>query len=277
MMSARAHERSESLGDSGIHPTAIVSPRAELAPDVQVGPFSIIAEDVRIGRGTIIGPHVQIERWTVIGEDNRIFFGSTIGNPSKDLKYRGWRSWTRIGDRNTLREYVSVSRATFEEAATVVGDDNLIMNWTNIDHDCNLGHRTILATLATLGGHVTIEDDARIGAQAAFHPFVRVGRMAMAGGCSKFVRDIPPYTVADGHPARVRALNIVGLRTSRVNPLSKLPPETIRLLKRAFHLLFRSKLPLGEATARARQEGGGNPDVEYLVAFIERSERGVGR
>jgi len=265
------------VGDTDIHATAIVSPGADLAPGVQIGPYSIIADDVRIGKGTVVGPHVQIERWTVIGEDNRIFFGSSIGNPSKDLKYRGWRSWTRIGDRNTLREYVCVSRATFEEAATVVGDDNLIMNWTNIDHDCNIGNRTIMATFATLGGHVTVEDDARIGAQAAFHPFVRVGRMSMAGGCSKFVRDIPPYTVADGHPARVRALNVVGLRTSRVNPLSKLPPETIRLLKRAFLLLFRSKLPLHDAAERARRECGGNADVEYLVSFIERSERGVGR
>lgn len=260
-----------------IHPTAIVSPKAELAEGVEVGPYSILADDVQIGKGTIIGPHVQIERWTVLGEGNRVFFGCSIGNPSKDLKYRGWRSWTRIGDRNTLREYVSVSRATFEEAATVVGSDNLIMNWTNIDHDCVIGDRTIMATLATLGGHVTIEDDARIGAQAAFHPFVRVGRMAMAGGCSKFVQDVPPYTVADGHPARVRALNVIGLRTSRVNPLSKLPPETIRLLKRAFHLLFRSKLPLAEAAERARGEGRGNADVEYLVSFVESSSRGVAR
>ena len=260
-----------------IHSTAIVSPRAEIGPGVEIGPYSIVADDVVIGKGTVIGPHVQIERWTVLGQDNRVFFGSSIGNPSKDLKYRGWRAWTRIGDRNTLREYVSVSRATFEEAATVIGDDNLIMNWTNIDHDCVVGSRTIMATLATLGGHVTVEDDARIGAQAAFHPFVRVGRMAMAGGCSKFVQDVPPYTVADGHPARVRGLNVIGLRTSRVNPLSKLPPETIRLLKKAFHALFRSKLPLVDAAARARAECGGNPDVEYLISFVERSSRGVAR
>ncbi len=258
-----------------IHPTAIVSPKAELAEGVEVGPFSIVAEDVQIGRNTRIGPHVQIDRWTIIGEENQIFFGCTIGNPSVDLKYGGWRSWVRVGNRNVFREYVSISRATGEDAATVIGDGNLLMNWTNIAHDAVIGNRIIMANLVTIGGHVVIEDDARLGAQAAFHPFVRVGKMAMAGGCSKFVQDVPPFTVADGHPARVRGLNVVGLRTSRVNPLSRLSPDTLRLLKRAFRILFRSKLPLREAIARVRAELPPNDEVEHLLRFCESSKRGL--
>ncbi|MBI1923599.1 acyl-ACP--UDP-N-acetylglucosamine O-acyltransferase [Candidatus Poribacteria bacterium] len=259
-----------------IHPTAIVSPKAELGEDVEVGPFSIINDDVQIGRGTVIGPHVQIDRWTTIGEECQVFFGSTVGNPSKDLKYGGWRSYARVGNRNVLREYVSISRATTEEGATIIGDGNLLMNWVNIAHDAVIGNRTIMTNFATIGGHVVIEDDTRIGAHAAFHPFVRVGKMAMAGACSKFVQDVPPFTVADGHPAAVRGLNIIGIRTSKINPLSSLPPETIQLLKRAYRILFRSKTNLTLAIERVRGEVEPNPEVEYLLNFIENSQRGIG-
>lgn len=259
-----------------IHDTAIIHPKAELDENVEVGPFSIISEDVRIGRGTVIGPHVQVDRWTTIGEECQIFFGSTIGNPSKDLKYGGWRSYTRIGDRNVLREYVSISRATAEDAATIIGDDNLLMNWVNIAHDTVVGSRTIMANFATIAGHVLIEDDARIGAHAAIHQFVRVGKMAMVGACSKFVQDIPPFTVSDGHPARVRSLNIVGLGTSQVHPMASLSPETISRLKQAYRTLFRSKVNLTEAVALVRNEGETDDEVEYLLNFIERSTRGIG-
>ena len=259
-----------------IHPTAIVSPEAELGKDVEVGPFSVIGDAVQIGRGTVMGPHVQIDRWTIIGEECQIFFGCTIGNPSKDLKYGGWPSYARIGNRNVLREYVSISRATTEQGETIIGDDNLLMNWVNIAHDAVVGNRTIMANLVTIGGHVVIEDDARIGAHAAFHPFVRVGKMAMAGACSKFVRDVPPFTVSDGHPARVRSLNLIGLQSSQINPLNALSPETIRLLKKAYRILFRSKLPLKGAIERVRCEVEPNEEVEYLLNFIENSKRGIG-
>ena len=259
-----------------IHETAIIHPKAELDEDVEVGPFSIISEDVQIGRGTVIGPHVQIDRWTTIGEECQIFFGSTLGNPSKDLKYGGWRSYTRIGNRNILREYVSISRATTEDNATVIGDNNLLMNWVNIAHDTVVGSRIIMANFATIAGHVLIEDDARIGAHAAIHQFVRVGKMAMVGACSKFVQDVPPFTVSDGHPARVRSLNIVGLGTSQVHPMASLSSETIRRLKSAYRTLFRSKVNLTEAITQIRGEGEPDPEVEYLLNFIENSNRGIG-
>ncbi len=259
-----------------IHPTAIVSPKAELGEDVEVGPFSIIGDDVQIGRGTVIGPHVQIDRWTIIGEECQIFFGCTLGNPSKDRKYGGGRSYARIGNRNVLREYVSISRATTEDAATVIGDENLLMNWVNIAHDTVVGSRTIMANFATLAGHVVIEDDTRLGAHAAVHQFVRIGKMALAGACSKIVQDIPPFVLSEGHPARVRSLNVIGLRTSQINPLSSLSPETIQLLKKTYRILFRSKLPLKDAIDRVRLEVKPNEDVEYLLNFIENSKRGIG-
>jgi UDP-N-acetylglucosamine acyltransferase len=259
-----------------IHETAIVHPKAELADDVEVGPYSIINEDVKIGRGTKIGPHVEIGRWTIIGEDCQFFFGCTIGNPSKDLKYGGWRSYAIIGDRNVFREYVSLSRATTEEGTTIVGNDNLIMNCVNIDHDCVVGNNVIMANLATLGGHVIVEDNCRIGAKTGYHQFVRVGKMSMSGACSYFSQDVPPFTLSTGNPAKVRGLNLIGLRTSKINPMRTLPPHTITLLKRAFRILFRSKLNMSQAIKKVRETIEPNKEVEYLLRFIEASKRGIG-
>ena len=262
--------------ETNIHPTAIISPKATLEEGVKVGPYSLISEDVHIGRDTVIGPHVQIEKWTTIGEECKIFFGATIGNESKDLKYGGWRSYVKIGNHNILREYVSISRSTFEEGSTIVGDNNLLMNWVNIAHDSIVGNRTIMANFVSLAGHVVIEDDVRLGAHAALHQYVRVGKMAMAGGFSKIVQDIPPFALSAGQPARVRDLNRLGIRTSQINPLSQLTPETLTELKRAFRILFRSGLPLKHAVARVKEELEAIPEVEYLLEFIETSKRGIG-
>ncbi|MCD6505003.1 acyl-ACP--UDP-N-acetylglucosamine O-acyltransferase [Candidatus Poribacteria bacterium] len=258
-----------------IHPTAIVHPKAELDDEVEIGPYSIVEEYVRIGRGTKVGPHVQICRWTKIGRDCRIFFGATIGTPSQDVKYRGWRSYAVIGDRNVIREYASISRATTEEGATLIGDDNLIMKHVGISHDCRIGNHVIMANLVTLGGHVTVEDYARIGGMSAVHQFVRIGKMAMAGACSKFTKDVPPFTVADGHPARVRGLNLIGFSTSAVHPMRLLSEETRRHLKKAFRILFRSGLNMREAVQRVRLEVECDPEVEHLLNFIESSRRGI--
>ncbi len=259
-----------------IHPTAIISPKARLDEDVHVGPYSLVGDYTYIGRGTQIGAHVQIGDWTTIGEECQIFFGATLGNPSKDLKYRGGRSYLKIGNRNTLREYVSISRSSFEEGATVIGDGNLFMNWVNLAHDTVVGNRTIMANFATLAGHVEIEDDVRLGAHAALHQYVRVGKMAMAGGFSKIVQDIPPFALSAGQPARVRDLNRLGIRTSQINPLARLTPETRVLLKKAFRILFRSGIPLKHAVNQVRQELTSDPEVEYLLCFIETSKRGIG-
>lgn len=258
------------------HETAIIHPEAQLAEDVEVGPYSIIEKDVKIKRGTKIGPHVQICQWTIIGEDCQFFFGCSIGNLPKDTKHKGERSYVKIGDRNILREYVSISRATEKDDATIIGDDNLLMNYVSIAHDCVVGNGVIMANLATLGGHVVLEDKCRIGAKTAFHQFVRVGKFAMAGAASKFVQDVPPFTVSDGHPARVRGLNIIGIRTSSINPMSSLSSETIRMLKKAYRILFRSNLNMSQAIKRVREELEPNKEVEYLLNFIENSKRGIG-
>lgn len=259
-----------------IHQTAIVSPKAELGADVEIGPYSIVGDDVEIGDGTIIGPHVQIGQWTALGEKCKVFFGCTIGNPSKDLKYGGWRSYVQIGNRNVFREYVSISRASTREGATTIGDDNLLMNWANVAHDTVVGDRTIMSNFATIAGHVIIQDDVRLGAHAAIHPFVRVGKMAIAGACSKCVQDIPPFMLSDGHPARVRSVNIIGLGSSQTNPLSSLPSETVQILRKAYRILFRAKLPLRQAINRVRNEIELNEELEYLLKFLENSQRGIG-
>jgi len=259
-----------------IHETAIIHPEAELAEDVKVGPYTLINRDVKIGHGTEIGPHVQICRWTTIGEECQIFFGCSLGNPSKDTKFKGVRSFVEIGDRNILREYVSISRATAEEGATIIGNDNILMNYVSIAHDCIVGNGVIMANLATLGGHVILENQCRIGAKTAFHQFVRVGKFAMAGAASKFVQDVPPFTVSDGHPAKVRGLNIIGIRTSKVNPMSQLSPESLKMLKKAYKILFRSRLNMSHAIQKVRKELEHNDEVEYLLNFIENSKRGIG-
>ena len=262
--------------ETNIHPTAIIAPTATLEAGVKIGPYSLVGEEVHIGRGTVIGPHVQIEKWTTIGEDCKIFFGATIGNESKDLKYEGWRSYVKIGNRNILREYVSITRSSFEEEATIVGDNNLLMNWVNLAHDTIVGNRTIMANFVSLAGHVIIEDDVRLGAHAALHQYVRVGKMAMAGGFSKIVQDIPPYALSAGQPARVRSLNRIGIQTSQINPLSRLTPDALAALKKAFRILFRSGLPLRHAITEVRETLPLTSEVEYLLQFIEASKRGIG-
>ena len=253
-----------------IHKTAIVHPGAQLDEDVEVGPYSIIEENVKVGAGTTIGPFVHLEGWTTIGKDCRIFTGAIIGNESKDLKYkRGDRSFVVIGDRNVIREYVSISRATAKDGVTQIGDDNLLMTYVHIAHDCKIGNRAILASFAALGGHVTIEDRAILGAKGALHQFVRLGTMALAGACTKAVQDIPPYTIVDGYPATLYGLNVIGLQRNGV------PPENRLLLKKAYRILFRSNLSKNEALKKIRQEVEMCKEVEHLLEFVQTSKRGI--
>ncbi len=254
-----------------IHETAIIHPEAQLGEDVEIGPYSIIGENVTIGSGTSVGPHVHIEGWTTIGNDCRIFTGASIGNESKDLKYnQGDRSFVIIGNRNVIREYASISRATGKDDTTEIGDDNLLMTGVHVAHDCKIGNNTILASYATLGGHVTVEDRAILGAQAAFHQFIRVGTLAFAGACAKVVQDIPPYIISDGYPASVRGLNTVGLQRSGISPQSRM------LLKKAYKLLFRSDLNREQAVQKVREEVEMCEEVARLLEFMETSQRGIG-
>lgn len=253
-----------------IHETAIIHPKAELGEDVEVGPFSIIDDDVKIGARTKIGPYVHIKKWSVIGEDCEIYESVVIGSEPKDLKYKGDRSFVIIGDRNKIHEYTSIARPTGTDEVTRLGNDNLLMAYVHIAHDCIIGNRTILASFATLGGHVIVEDKAIIGAQSSMHQFVRVGTLAFAGACAKIVQDVPPYMIADGYPASVRCLNTVGLIRNGLSP------ETRLLLKRVFKILFRSNLNRTQAVEKIRNDIEMRDEIEYLLKFIEASKRGIG-
>ncbi|HGE72453.1 TPA: acyl-ACP--UDP-N-acetylglucosamine O-acyltransferase [Candidatus Poribacteria bacterium] len=254
-----------------IHETAIVHPKAEIGDDVEIGPFSIIDEDVKIGARTKIGPYVHIKRWSTIGEDCNIYESVVIGSEPKDLKHKpGDRSFVIIGDRNNIHEYTSIARATGTDQITRIGDDNLLMAYVHVAHDCVIGNKTILASFATLGGHVMVEDRAIIGAQSSMHQFVRIGTLAFAGACAKIVQDVPPYIIADGYPASVRCLNTVGLIRNGM------PSEKRLLLKRAFRILFRSNLNRSQAIDKVRKEVEMCEEIEHLLEFIESSKRGIG-
>lgn len=254
-----------------IHPTAIVDPAAELADDVEVGPYAIVEGDVRIGEGTRVGPHAFVGAGTRMGRDNRIHAGAFVGGDSQDMKYRGERAYLLMGDRNVVREAATVNRATGEEQATRIGNDNLIMAYAHVAHNCVLGNHVVMANAATLAGLVTISDHAIIGGLCAIHQHCRIGRHAIAGGKTKVVQDIPPFFLADGHPARPHGLNIVGLRRHGFTD------DRIAALKDAYRALYLSGLRLKDAVAAMRRRHPDSADVEELAAFVEQSRRGVVR
>ncbi len=217
-----------------IHPTAVVHPGAELDPTVQVGPYAIIGENVTIGAGTTVGAHAIIEGPTMIGEGNQIFPGAAIGMDSQDLKYKGGETWVRIGNYNRIREYVTINRATGIGEATIIGNHNLLMAYVHIAHNCTIEDNVKISNAASLAGDVYVESDAVISGVLGIHQFVRIGRLSMIGGMTRIQRDVPPFTIVEGTPARVRSLNFVGLERSGV------PPEEIAVLKKAFRSIYYS-------------------------------------
>ena len=201
-----------------IHPTALVDKKAKLADDIEVGPYAIIGPDAEIQSSTSIGPYVAIEGYTAIGKNCRIFTGSCIGSPPQDLKYKkGTKSFLKIGNNNIIREYVTLNPGTEEEGLTSLGNDNLLMAYSHVAHDCKVGNECVIANAGTLAGHVTLEDKVVIGGLTAIHQFVRVGKLSIIGGCSKVVQEIPPFSTCDGHPARIYGLNLIGLRRSKMS------------------------------------------------------------
>ncbi|HXG53425.1 MAG TPA: acyl-ACP--UDP-N-acetylglucosamine O-acyltransferase [candidate division Zixibacteria bacterium] len=255
-----------------IHQTAIVDPRAELDPDVEIGAYSIIGPDVKIGRGTKVKPHVVIEGRTTIGEGNVIFPYATVGLAPQDLKYKGEPSELIIGNYNTLREFVSVNPGTAAGGmVTRVGDHNLLMMYCHIAHDCLLGNHNIVANGATLGGHVVIEDYVIVGGLVGIHQFSRIGTGAIVGAGSMVSKDVPPYCNATGDRARLHGLNIEGLRRRRFTR------EQIDALKKAYRIIFKSKLKTKDALERVRREVPQTPEIETLVRFIASSQRGICR
>ena len=254
-----------------IHNTAIVDKKARLADDVKVGPCAIIGPNVEIGKSTEIGAHAVVEGYTTIGEDCRIFTGACIGSPPQDLKYKDEKSFLKIGNNNTIREYVTMNPGTDEGGVTSVGDGNLLMAYSHVAHDCKIGNGCVIANSGTLAGHVNVEDKVIIGGLAAIHQFVRVGKLSIIGGCSKIVKDIPPFSTCDGHPARVYGLNLIGLKRAGMTK------EAISLLNKAFKILFYSGLSVRNAIDNTRETVESCVEVEYLLDFVKASERGVCR
>jgi UDP-N-acetylglucosamine acyltransferase len=255
-----------------IHSSAIVDPKAEIADEVEIGPYSIVDARVSIGRGTVVGPHVVIKGLTEIGERNRIFQFASIGEVNQDLKYRGEETRLKIGSGNTIREYVTMQVGTVTgRSETTIGDRNLFMVYSHVAHDCEIGNDCILANCATLAGHIRIDDGAIIGGLAGIHQFCRVGTMAIVGGCSKIVQDVPPYMMADGHPAKVRGVNLEGLRRKEFSR------EAIKEIKAVYKILYNSRMNTAQALLRLKEEYPSSSCVGAVIEFIEASRRGIAR
>jgi len=252
-----------------IHPTAIVEQGAELDTGVEIGPFSIIKKNVKIGADTCVGERVTVEGWTTIGTGNRIFAGAVIGSLTQDKKYKGQKSFLRIGNENNIREYATINPGTEEGTETVIGDNNLLMAYSHVAHDCVLHNNITIANVGTLAGHVIVEDRAIIGGLSAVHQFVRIGSLAIIGGCSKVVQDIPPFMMLDGHPARVFGINSVGLDRAGYSKEDKV------FLKRAFKIIFKSSLSLKSSISKIEEDLEQTSAVAILLDFLKKSERGI--
>jgi UDP-N-acetylglucosamine acyltransferase len=255
-----------------IHPAAIVDPAAKLADDVEVGPLSCVGPGVELGPGVVVGSQVSIIGRTRVGARTRIHPFAAIGGDPQDKSFAGERTRLEIGADNVIREHVTIHVGTPQGGGcTRVGDDNLIMNGAHVAHDCQVGSHTIVASFVGLAGHVVVEDYAVLGAYTGVHQFARVGESVMTAANSMLSQDAPPFAMVAGDRARLVGLNVVGLRRRELS-VNALPA-----LKRAFHLLFASKLRLDVAVARIRDELPAVPEVERLLGFLERSPRGFCR
>jgi UDP-N-acetylglucosamine acyltransferase len=259
-----------------IHPTAIVSPQAELAPSVSVGPYTLIGPHVRIDDGTTIGPHCVVEGRTTIGRDNRIFQFCSIGAVPQDKKYAGEPTALAIGDRNTVREFCTFNLGTAQDSGvTRVGSDNWVMAYVHIAHDAQVGDQTVLANSATLAGHVHVGDWAIVGGLSGVHQFVKIGAHAMIGFQSHVTQDVPPFMMVDGHPLTVRGFNVEGLRrrgfsAARIAAVKQMH----RLLYRAGHTLEQAREMIAALAAQAPEV---RDDVDLMTGFLAGARRGIAR
>ena len=257
-----------------IHPTALVDPAAEIDSSVTVGAYSVIGPSVRIGAGTQIGPHCVIDGMTTIGRDNRFYRFCSIGGMPQDKKYAGEPTRLEIGDRNTVREFTTFNTGTVQDGGvTTVGDDNWIMAYVHIAHDCHVGNNTILANSVQLGGHVTVGDWAIIGGLTGVHQFCTIGAHSMTGGNSSLMQDTPPYVLGAGNPCRPVGINVEGLKRRGFSP------AVIAALRDAYKILYRRSLGLDEARAELRARQGTQPEaaeaLQVILDFLDRATRGI--
>ncbi|WJF89201.1 acyl-ACP--UDP-N-acetylglucosamine O-acyltransferase [Paraburkholderia bonniea] len=259
---------------SRIHPTAIIEPGAQLDDTVEVGPYAIVGAHVKVGARTTIGSHSVIEGCTTIGEDNRVGHYASVGGRPQDMKYRDEPTRLVIGHRNTIREFTTIHTGTAQDmGVTTLGDDNWIMAYVHVGHDCQIGSNVILSSNAQMAGHVTIGDYAIVGGMSGVHQFVRIGAHSMLGGASALVQDMPPFVIAAGNKAEPHGINVEGLRRRGFSP------DAISALRAAYRLLYKSSLSLEEAKVQIRElalaGGDGDVPVTTLLTFIEASQRGI--
>jgi UDP-N-acetylglucosamine acyltransferase len=255
-----------------IHPTAIISPNAEIEEDTYIGPFCIIHDQVHIKKGTRLISNVVVEGATEIGEDCTIYPFTSIGLPPQDMKYKGEKTGVKIGNQNTIREYITIHRASVSgDGITSIGDHNFLMAYVHIAHDCKIGTSVIMANLATLAGHVSVEDHAVVGGLVAIHQFTRIGAYAMVGGFSGVGQDIPPYMIASGARVKLFGLNTVGLKRHGFSD------STINELKKAYKILFREKRTLKDAIKKIQEDLPYTDEIKRLIEFIQKNKRGICR
>ncbi len=253
-----------------IDPTAIVDSKAELAEDVAVGPFSVIGANVKIGAGTVIGSHVVIKGPTSIGKDNRIYQFTSIGEDPQDKKYAAEITRLEIGDRNTIREYTSMHRGTKQDRSlTKIGNDNLFMAYTHVAHDCIIGNHVIMANGASLAGHVHLHSHAILGGFTLVHQFTQIGQYSFAAMGSAITQDIPPFVMVGGKPTRPHGINSVGMERNGISP------EDIRLIRKAYKIIYKTNLRLEDAIDQMEDLAGESKELSDMVSFLRNVNRGI--
>jgi UDP-N-acetylglucosamine acyltransferase len=255
---------------TAIHPTAIVSPHAQLGADVVVGPWVRIGDGCVVGDGCVIASSAVLERNVTLGARVKVGTGTVLGGEPQDLKFKGEETFVEIGEGTVIREYSTINRATSHSWKTVVGKGSFIMTYVHLAHDCAVGDGVIIGNGTQLAGHVTVEDRAIISGLVAVHQFARIGRHAFVGGCSRVAQDVPPFIKAVGNPVKLYGLNSVGLQRSGFED------GVVRELKRAYRMMFRSELNVSQGLERARKEVQPLAEVQHFLDFIEQSDRGIG-
>jgi UDP-N-acetylglucosamine acyltransferase len=259
------------MNSGEIHPTAVVDPGAEIGTGTVVGPYCIIGADVVLGANCWLQHHVTLSGPMRAGTGNKLYAYCSIGQQTQDLKYQGEPTYLEIGDENTFREFVTVNRSTSSDGKTRIGSRGNFLAYSHIGHDCTVGDDVVFSNNGTLAGHVQVGHHAVMGGLTAVHQFCRIGRFAITGGCSKIVQDVPPFMIADGNPAQIRGINLVGLERKQF------PAESVKLIKEAFRLIYRAKLNTRQAIEAIRKELPETAEIRELVTFIEASDRGITR
>ena len=257
------------MSDVQIHPSTLVDPSAEIGAGTIIGPYCVIAPEVMLGENCWLQHHVTLCGPMRAGARNKFYAYCSIGQQTQDLKYQGEPTYLEIGDDNTFREFVTINRSTTGEGKTRVGSRGNFLAYSHIGHDCTVGDEVVFSNNGTLAGHVQVGNHAVMGGLTAVHQFCRIGRFAITGGCAKIVQDVPPFMIADGNPAEIRGVNLVGLERKGFTP------ESVKWIKEAFSLIYRSKYNTRQAVDTVRKKLPQTEEIMQIIEFIEQSERGI--